>query len=442
MSAPLSSDYRSILKLALPVSAGTFTQFLVVLTDNYFLSQVSDEAFNGAGNAGILYITLAMMGQGLASFGQILIARRVGEGRSERALVLLRTGAIGLLAIAFGLMLLVELALHLGFSEVFKSAATGQVFRDFISIRKYGFAPSFVMMMLIAYFMGIARSRVLMWSMVAVGAVNIAGDSILISGRWGIAGMGAEGAAWASFSAECAGVAVLLLSLIRTHGKACFERTFLQLDEIWHWVKLALPLVLQLTLTLGTWSMFFFLVEQVGILELKVSHVARNYFMLAFTVTQGVSQTTRTYVSTLLGEGRGAELPHVLKRLFYVNLSGIVLLAHGLFFYPEWFAQAFFDDAAGLDAAAKTLPVIFLAMLIYSASSVMLSAIQGSGHTTPALVVELTAIAVYTLATLTATVWYPQPVWRIWWVEFAYFSCMGIGCAWFLLRRDWRSKII
>jgi len=147
-------------------------------------------------------------------------------------------------------------------------------------------------------------------------------------------------------------------------------------------------------------------------------------------------------VSTLLGEGRGAELPHVLKRLFYVNLSGIVLLAHGLFFYPEWFAQAFFDDAAGLDAAAKTLPVIFLAMLIYSVSSVMLSAIQGSGHTTPALVVELTAIAVYTLATLTATVWYPQPVWRIWWVEFAYFSCMGIGCAWFLLRRDWRSKII
>ena len=30
----LQTDYRSILRLALPVSAGTFMQFLVVLTDN------------------------------------------------------------------------------------------------------------------------------------------------------------------------------------------------------------------------------------------------------------------------------------------------------------------------------------------------------------------------------------------------------------------------
>ena len=47
----LQTDYRSILRLALPVSAGTFMQFLVVLTDNYFLSRTSDVALNGAGNA-------------------------------------------------------------------------------------------------------------------------------------------------------------------------------------------------------------------------------------------------------------------------------------------------------------------------------------------------------------------------------------------------------
>ena len=53
MKETLSTSYRAILKLALPVSAGTFTQFLVVLTDNFFLSQVSDATLNGAGNAGI-----------------------------------------------------------------------------------------------------------------------------------------------------------------------------------------------------------------------------------------------------------------------------------------------------------------------------------------------------------------------------------------------------
>jgi len=439
MKETLSTSYRAILKLALPVSAGTFTQFLVVLTDNFFLSQVSDATLNGAGNAGILYITLAMVGQGLSSFGQILIARRVGEGRTERALVLLRTGLLGMFLIGLSLVSVVQLGLDFGFASVFRDAATGDVFTSFMTVRKWGFLPGFAMLMMYAYFMGTARSKVLMVSMIAVGLVNIVGDALLIDGVWT---MGAQGAAWASFFAECTGASILLLAIIRTHRGAFWEKRFLNQEEIWHWFKLALPLVLQLTLTLGTWSMFFFLVEQVGILELKVSHVARNYFMLAFTVSQGVQQTTRTFVSTLLGEQRGTDIPVVLKRLFTVNIIGIVALSHGLFFYPEFLAAPFFDDPEGLQAAGKTLPVIFLAMLIYSASSVMLSAIQGSGHTRTALAIEVSAILIYSFFAFSLTLWWPQPVWRIWWVEFSYFTSMGAGCAWFLLRRDWRSKQI
>ena len=439
MKSTLSTSFQAILKLALPISAGTFTQFLVVLTDNFFLSKVSDSALNGAGNAGILYITLAMVGQGLSSCGQILIARRVGEGRSERALVLLRTGLIGMLVIGLCLVAVVQSGLYLGFAEVFRDGATGDVFNAFMAVRKWGFLPGFAMLMMYAYFMGTARSKVLMVTMIAVGLVNIAGDALLIDGIWSL---GAQGAALASFIAECIGALVLFTAVIRSNGPSFWDKTFLNQEEIWHWIKLALPLVLQLTLTLGTWSMFFFLVEQVGMLELKVSHVARNYFMLAFTVSQGVSQTTRTFVSTLIGENRGAELPQVLKRLFTVNIIGIVLLSHGLFFYPEWLAAPFFDDAVGLEAASKTLPVIFLAMLIYSGSSVMLSAIQGSGHTRTALAIEVSAILFYSVCTFALTLWWPQPVWRIWWVEFSYFSIMGAGCAWFLLRNDWRSKQI
>ena len=56
----LKIGYADILRLAIPVSAGTFMQFLVVLTDNYFLSRTSDVALNGAGNAGVMYITPAL----------------------------------------------------------------------------------------------------------------------------------------------------------------------------------------------------------------------------------------------------------------------------------------------------------------------------------------------------------------------------------------------
>lgn len=438
----LQTDYRSILRLALPVSAGTFMQFLVVLTDNFFLSRTSDVALNGAGNAGILYITLGMIGAGFCNTGQILIARRVGEGQTDAAFSILRTGIV--LTAMTGLLLvgLMHLVLQAGFSGVFRDVATGSVFEEFMQVRRWGFIPAFMVMMLNAFFMGTARSRVLMWAMVTTGTVNIIGDAALIHGQWGMPALGARGAAWASFAAECSGLLVLATHLLSVHRKELAGAAWLAGSTLRRWSSLAAPMVLQLTLTLGTWSMFFFLVEQVGVLELKVSHIARNFFMLAFVVAQGVQQTTRTFVSGLLGEGRKDEVVPVMKRLMVVNAVGILIMAHGGVLYPATLAGPFFDDAAGLEAACRTLPVIFLAMVMYSMSSVMLSAVQGSGHTRPALLIEVSALVVYTFITIMLTLVHPQPVWRIWWVEWAYFSMMGLGCILFLTRWDWRSKAI
>lgn len=436
----LNTGYGDILKLAIPISAGTFMHFLVVLTDNFFLSQTSDVALNGAGNAGVLYITLGMIGQGFAASGQILIARRVGEGRGHEALNILRTGLIITFLVGIGLVGLVHLLMSCGFSEVFKDAATGEVFDAFMSVRRWGILPSFLNMMLIAYFMGTARSRILMWAMIITGTVNILGDMSLISGRWGFPALGAAGAAWASLVAETTGLAVLLGHIVWRHGRALRQSVWMPWAALWKWVRLALPMVLQLTLTLGTWSLFFFLVEQVGIMELKVSHIARNFFMLAFVVSQGVQQTTRTFISGLLGEGRGDELVPVIRRLILVNVCGILLVSHGGLFYPSVLAGPFFDDPVGLEAASRTLPIIFSAMMIYGFSSVLLSSVQGSGNTTAALIIEVSTLIVYICVSILVTLVYPQPVWRIWRVEWVYFSLIGTGSLLFLTRWDWRSK--
>ena len=304
MMKNLQTDFRSIIRLAVPVSAGTFMQFLVVLTDNYFLSRTSDAALNGAGNAGVLYITLAMIGAGFCNTGQILIARRMGEDKSEESLHILSSGLRVVATVGLILIIGVGTALEVGFADIFKDAGTGRVFSDFMSIRKWGYLPYLLMLMLNAFFMGTARSRILMWAMITTGTVNIIGDALLIGGHGWIPAMGARGAAWASLAAECAGLMVLAGHAVHHHGRAAWTSPFLPWEKLLDWVKLAAPMIAQLTLTLGTWSMFFFLVEQVGILELKVSHIARNFFMLAFVVSQGVQQTTRTLISNLIGAGR------------------------------------------------------------------------------------------------------------------------------------------
>ena len=83
---------RDLLAVALPISAGTLLQFVVVLTDNYFLSKLPESAINGAGNAGLVYLTLEMLAIASAASLQILIARRIGEGDRPAALRVFRTG--------------------------------------------------------------------------------------------------------------------------------------------------------------------------------------------------------------------------------------------------------------------------------------------------------------------------------------------------------------
>ena len=107
----------------------------------------------------------------------------------------------------------------------------------------------------------------------------------------------------------------------------------------------------------------FFFVERVGMMELKVSHLTRNAFMLAFVVCTGFGQTTRTVVSTLIGEGRQQDLPRALLAL-------VVELPRGVVFDPQlrgckWIAGHFFDrveEPVGHAAMADTLGTAWIAI--------------------------------------------------------------------------------
>ena len=83
----------TLLRMAIPISVGTMLQFFVLLTDNFFLARLSEQAINGAGNAGLVYMTLEMIAVGSAAALQIVIARRIGEGRRDAALQTFRTVA-------------------------------------------------------------------------------------------------------------------------------------------------------------------------------------------------------------------------------------------------------------------------------------------------------------------------------------------------------------
>ena len=213
----LSPAPGQLLRVALPISIGTLVQFFVVLTDNYFLSSVSEAAINGAGNAGLVYLTASMLAIGSASAFQIIIARRLGEQAPEAARSTFRTS----LLIHLGLGLLLSATLHamnatgvLG--NLFRSGDVREVFEPFLGIRAWGFPIFALLLAFNAYFMGRATTWPLLIVSGTTAIMNMALDAIMVNGIEGwVEPQGALGAARASLISEISGLLVALAVLRR-----------------------------------------------------------------------------------------------------------------------------------------------------------------------------------------------------------------------------------
>ncbi|MBL7942983.1 MAG: hypothetical protein JNM00_09465, partial [Flavobacteriales bacterium] len=79
-STGIDTSLKGILRVALPVCVSPLVTFVLTLTDNVFASRLGMNAMNAVATVGLLYITVAILGVGLAGGAQILIARRNGEG--------------------------------------------------------------------------------------------------------------------------------------------------------------------------------------------------------------------------------------------------------------------------------------------------------------------------------------------------------------------------
>lgn len=437
----IDTSYRGILKVALPISLSTFVQFIVVFTDNYFLSQVGETALNAAGNSGILYVAFMMIAVGLSSGLQILVARRVGESSEKEAGQLLLNAL--LLALFIGIMIfgLVHFVRYAFLDLLLSDESLSREMSTFLSIRTSGYLIYPLVLCFIGFYSGIARTRILFYITLLMAVINLGGDYLFIFGNSWIAPMGSKGAAWASFLSEACAVLFVVaftakhLGLKRFHLKEAAKIIPVRYSR--KILKVSIPLMGQQFLALATWTSFFFMVEKMGQEELYISHLVRAFYFLSFVIVFGIGQTTKTYVSTLIAEERQADLKLVMRKLITTNIVGISILVHGFIFYPQFLFSLFTDDPFIIESGARVLYIVFIAAIIFSFSSVFLNAIEGAGKTSVAFWIELSCIISYIVFSYLMIFKWEQDIVRVWMMDWLYFGLMGILSLLFLIRKPW-----
>ena len=79
----LYPSIRQILKLSVPIMMGSAVQNIIALSDSVLLFHKGKIDFAAIGLVSIFYLIISSIGYGFSKGGQIIIARKVGQGHKD-----------------------------------------------------------------------------------------------------------------------------------------------------------------------------------------------------------------------------------------------------------------------------------------------------------------------------------------------------------------------
>lgn len=425
--------------------ASTFIQSVVLITDSAFLSRYDTIAFDAVGNGGLIYITLFMTLIGMSDGAQIVMARRIGEGRSSMLSKIFGSALFNNLLISIVLFSIISWVIP----DMLKSyslnaeVAQGQV--DYLNIRGYGLIFAFLSISINAYFMAIGKTKFVMIGALFVASSNILLDYALISGNFGFEAMGIEGAALASTFADGIGALFLGIALYYSSEQRKHEllkNISISKESLLNLFKISSPIMLQGLVALTTWTVFFTWIEQIGTYELTVSQNIRSLYFLAFVPVWGFGATTKTYVSHFIGKKDYDAVKIIIMRVQLLSILFLFLFFHGALFYPEQMIGVINPNEEFMADSVAILRFVSGSVIIYSVGSVYFQAINGTGNTRINFYIEIVSVFIYLIAAFLLIKVYVLDIYWIWTVEYIYFITLGLLSFLYLRFFNWRKKEI
>jgi len=436
-------SYQQILSIAVPITLALLIPQINMLTNSIFLGNLSTESLGNAGITGVYYLIFAVVGHGLNNAMQSVFSRYAGSGDSGAFKIILAQGIrISLQFAAAGILLTWFIAPYI----LQKSVAPGAfpVEMSFLKIRILGLPFLYLFQMGNAFLVASLNSRYLMIGFISEALLNILLDYLLIFGHAGFPAMGFNGAALASVISEFIGFLVVLLVLYQTglrkeyslFKKYSFDKT--KTKEI---VKVAVPLVVQFVISVGTWLVFFIFIEDKGTEAKAISNTMRNVFGLVGVFVWAFAATSNIMVSNIIGQQRNDLVLVVINRITILSFSFCSMMCLIINIFPQQFFALFGQNDQFITNGISVLRVVSFGLMIMSISNIWLNGITGTGKTMVNLLIEIFAILFYMSYTWVFMKVNYLSLEIAWGNEIVYWIFIFLASFIFLKRGKWKNEI-
>jgi multidrug resistance protein, MATE family len=445
MDLRLTTSYREILKMALPISLAMLVPQINFFTNNIFLAGLGERELASAGITGVYYLIFAVIGSGLNNGLQALIARRAGENRHKEIGTLFFHGVWIALAFAgFGILITYSIAPAILDSLIQNKAIAKEVI-DFLLIRIWGLPLLYLYVMRNALLVGTNQTKFLVWGTLAEALTNIFLDYGLIYGKFGLPQIGFNGAAYASIIAEGTGL-VVTYGVIHVTG---IHKAF-QLFQRWKFdgkvSKLILvqssPLILQFAISIASWEYFYLMIEHHGERSLSISNTMRNIFGLTGIFSWAFAATANAMVSNIIGQKKNDEVLPLIWKISKVSFGISLIIVVLLNLAPEIILSVYGQSQDFITEAIPVVRIVSVALLLMSFSTVWLNAVSGTGNTVVNLSIEAVTIVLYCVYVYVVLVHLFLPITWGWVSEIVYWISMFSMAFWYMRSGRWKGKVI
>jgi putative MATE family efflux protein len=442
MSSSGTYSYRHIWKVAYPILISLVMEQMIGLTDTAFLGRVGEVELGASAIAIVYYMVMFMIGFGFSIGAQIIIGRRNGEGNFRDTGNVFWHGLYFVLGLSAVLIAASELFSPWLMRLMVSSEAVYAAALSYVRWRLPGMVFAFATAMFRAFYVGTTQTKTLTLNAIVMVVSNVFFNWVLIFGHFGLPALGITGAAIGSSLAELVSL-IFFIAYTRTSCDRCkygLDRPArFQISELKNMLPVCTWTMIQHTISVTTWFIFFLYIEHLGERALAISNIARGASGIIWVVLQSFSSTCSTLVSNIIGEGRQDKVMTLVGRILKLAYGVVGLMIMIFCLFPEGIARIYTDIPALVTASAPALIVMACSYIFNAGGQVLFLAVSGTGNTQTAFKLELIALAVYMVYCTVLIGWMRVDVAVCWTAEFVYGGMLML-CSWIYLRSNrWKN---
>ena len=404
---------KTIWTIAYPIILGSLAQTLITLTDTAFLGRVSEVALGASAMAGIYYYVFSTLAWGFSIGIQIIVARRLGEGKLNRIGVVFEHGLCFVFLLSMSLFLIQRYYSDVLLGASIQSPNIYAAAMEYMSYRHYGIIFVCFNFLFRALYIGLSNTKIIGYSTAAMATINVIFNYLFI-------------------------FYTILKLPIKQYALFSFHKLegWLMLTVL----KTAFPTMLQKLLSFGTWYIFFMLIEHMGERPIAITIIVRSVYMLILIPVFGYGATANTLTSRLIGEQRQPEIMSTLRRIVKLSMLSVLPVLLICYIFPHYVLSIYSNSSELIAASIPSLYVVGLAALSFCFGITFFEAISGTGNTTHALILESFVLIFYTFQTWLFTTVVRSDVAFVWTVEITYGILIGVVSLLYLKYTKWQQK--